>query len=94
MNEISLSTISDDLGLSGLVTEQTLTLATEYGLNFLAALITIIIGVWASRRASQVVRLADKIESHRQDPRPHHGRAGALCNPDADHRRDTWQFWR
>lgn len=56
MNEISLSTISDDLGLSGLVTEQTLTLATEYGLNFLAALITIIIGVWASRRASQVVR--------------------------------------
>ncbi|MEC8643002.1 MAG: mechanosensitive ion channel domain-containing protein [Pseudomonadota bacterium] len=56
MNEISLSTISDDLGLSSLVTDQTLTLATEYGLNFLAALITIIIGVWASRRASKVVR--------------------------------------
>ena len=56
MNEISLSTISDDLGLSSLLTDQTLTLATEYGLNFLAALITIIIGVWASRRASKVVR--------------------------------------
>jgi small conductance mechanosensitive channel len=56
MNEISLSTISDELGLSHLLTNQTLTLATEYGLNFLAALITIIIGVWASRRASKVVR--------------------------------------
>jgi len=56
MNDISLSTISDELGLSSLLTEQTLTLATEYGLNFLAALFTIIIGVWASRRASKVVR--------------------------------------
>jgi small conductance mechanosensitive channel len=56
MNDISLSTISDGLGLSTLLTERTLTLATEYGLNFLAALITIIIGVWASRRASRVVR--------------------------------------
>jgi small conductance mechanosensitive channel len=56
MNEISLSTISDELGLSRLLTDQTLTLATEYGLNFLAALITIIIGVWASQRASKVVR--------------------------------------
>ena len=56
MNDISLSTISDGLGLSTLLTERTLTLATEYGLNFLAALITIIIGVWASRRASRLVR--------------------------------------
>jgi len=56
MNDISLSTISNELGLSSLLTDQTLTLATEYGLNFLAALFTIIIGVWASRRASKVVR--------------------------------------
>jgi small conductance mechanosensitive channel len=56
MNDISLSTISDGLGLSTVLTDQTLTLATEYGLNFLAALITIFIGVWASRRASKVVR--------------------------------------
>ena len=56
MNDISLSTISGELGLSSLLTDQTLTLATEYGLNFLAALFTIIIGVWASRRASKVVR--------------------------------------
>ena len=56
MNDISLSTISQELGLSALVTQQTLTLATEYGLNFLAALVTIIIGIWASRRASAVVR--------------------------------------
>ena len=56
MNDISISTISDELGLSALVTEQTLALVAEYGLNFLAALITIIIGVWASRRASKVVR--------------------------------------
>jgi len=56
MNDISLSTISNELGLPSLLTDQTLTLATEYGLNFLAALFTIIIGVWASRRASKVVR--------------------------------------
>jgi len=56
MNDISLSTLSDSLGVSTLLTEQTLTLATEYGLNFLAALITIIIGVWASRRSSAMLR--------------------------------------
>ena len=56
MNDISISTISDELGLSDLLTDRTLTLVTEYGLNFLAALITIIIGVWASRRASKLVR--------------------------------------
>jgi len=56
MNDISLSTLSDSLGVSTLLTEQSLTLATEYGLNFLAALITIIIGVWASRRSSAMLR--------------------------------------
>ncbi|MEC8269075.1 MAG: mechanosensitive ion channel domain-containing protein [Pseudomonadota bacterium] len=56
MNDISISSISDEIGLSALLTEQTLTLATEYGLNFLAALLTIFIGVWASRRASAVLR--------------------------------------
>ena len=52
MNDISISSISANLGLAGLLTDQTLTLATEYGLNFVAALITVIIGIWASRRLS------------------------------------------
>jgi len=56
MNEISISSISDGIGLGGMLTEQTLALATEYGLNFLAALITIIIGIWAARRFSTLVR--------------------------------------
>lgn len=56
MNDISISSISDDIGLSALITEQTLALATDYGLNFLAALFTIFIGIWASRRASAVLR--------------------------------------
>ena len=56
MNDISIGSISDGIGLSALLTEQTLALATEYGLNFLAALLTIFIGIWTSRRASAVLR--------------------------------------
>jgi len=56
MNEISISSISDGIGLGDLVTEQTIALATEYGLNLIAALITIIIGIWAARRFSGLVR--------------------------------------
>ena len=56
MNDISISSISANLGLGGLLTDQTLTLATEYGLNFVAALITVIIGIWASRRLSGLLR--------------------------------------
>ena len=56
MNDISISSISANLGLAGLLTDQTLTLATEYGLSFVAALITVIIGIWASRRLSGMLR--------------------------------------
>ena len=56
MNDITISTISEGLGLGNLLTDQTLTLATEYGLNLLAALITIIIGIWAARRTSGLLR--------------------------------------
>ncbi|MGC6454336.1 MAG: mechanosensitive ion channel family protein [Candidatus Puniceispirillaceae bacterium] len=56
MNEISISTISNGMGLGDVITEQTLALATEYGLNLLAALATIIIGIWASRRFSSLLR--------------------------------------
>ncbi len=56
MNDISISSISANLGLGGLLTDQTLTLATEYGLNFVAALITVIIGIWAARRLSGLLR--------------------------------------
>lgn len=56
MDDITISTISNSLGLGSLVTDQTVTLATEYGLNLLAALITIIIGIWAARRLSGLLR--------------------------------------
>jgi small conductance mechanosensitive channel len=56
MNEVSISSISNGIGLGDLATERTLALATEYGLNFLAALVTIIIGIWAARRFSNVIR--------------------------------------
>ena len=56
MNDISISSISDEIGLSALLTEQTLALAADYGLNFLAALFTVFIGIWASRRTSAVLR--------------------------------------
>ena len=56
MNDISISSISANLGLAGLLTDQTLTLTTEYGLNFVAALITVIIGIWASRQLSGLLR--------------------------------------
>ena len=56
MDDITISTISNSLGLGSLVTDQTVTLATEYGLNLLAALITIIIGIWAARRSSGLLR--------------------------------------
>ena len=56
MNDISISSISANLGLGGLLTDQTLTLAAEYGLNFVAALITVIIGIWAARRLSGLLR--------------------------------------
>ena len=56
MNEISITSISDSVGLGGLFTEQTLALGAEYGLDLVAALLTIIIGIWAARRFSSVVR--------------------------------------
>ena len=43
------------LNISGGATEQLLTLVTAYGLNFVAALLTLIFGVWLSRRASRLI---------------------------------------
>jgi len=56
MDDISISSISSGLGIGDMITEQSATLATEYGLNLLAALITIIIGIWAARRFSSLLR--------------------------------------
>jgi len=56
MDDISISSISSGLGIGDMITEQSVTLATEYGLNLLAALITIIIGIWAARRFSSLLR--------------------------------------
>ena len=56
MDDITLSSIADTFQLSDLITEQTVTMVTEYGINFLAAVITLILGIWISRRASTMTR--------------------------------------
>ena len=56
MEDITLSSIADTFQLSDLITEQTVTMVTEYGINFLAAVITLILGIWISRRASTMTR--------------------------------------
>ena len=94
MNDISISSISANLGLGGLLTDQTLTLATEYGLNFVAALITVIIGIWASRRLSGCCATGLPVGPDRPDAHAHPGGAGQICDPDADRRCDAGQFRR
>ena len=56
MDDITLSSLADTFQLSDLITEQTVTMVTAYGINFLAAVITLILGIWISRRASMMTR--------------------------------------
>ena len=93
MNDISISSISDVIGLSALLTEQTLALPPTTT-EFLAALFTVFIGIWAFRRASAVLRdwLTGSSRIDRTWRRS--SRRRSLRHPDADHRRDARQFRR
>ena len=46
--------IATYLNVSSIATEQFLALATAYGMNFLAAVFTLALGIWLSRRASRL----------------------------------------
>ena len=75
------------MGLGDVITEQTLALATEYGLNLLAALATIIIGIWASRRFSSLLR--DWLGKSTLIDRPCRSwRRLSICHPDPYRGRD------
>ena len=54
MDSNPVDSIMAYLNISGGATEQLLTLVTAYGLNFVAALLTLIFGVWLSRKASRL----------------------------------------
>jgi small conductance mechanosensitive channel len=49
-----VSNLASNLDIAGLLTQQTLSLVTSYGLNFLAAVLTLALGIWVSRKAAQV----------------------------------------
>ena len=49
--------IATYLNVSSVAIEQFLALATAYGMNFLAAIFTLALGIWLSRRASRLLAL-------------------------------------
>ncbi len=56
MNEFSIAEIVNKLGISGLLTQQSINLFIDYGLNLIAGIVTLTIGVWLSRRAGVATR--------------------------------------
>ena len=56
MNEISIVEISSKLGISGLLNQQSINLIVNYGLNLIAGIATLTIGVWLSRKAGFATR--------------------------------------
>ena len=56
MNEISIAEIGSKLGISGLLNQQSINLIVTYGLNLIAGIATLTIGVWLSRKAGLATR--------------------------------------
>ena len=56
MSDLSLDKLTTELGIANFVTEQNISLATETALNLLAGILTIIIGIWLSRKAGAMTR--------------------------------------
>ena len=54
MDNSSLSNITSPLDLSSMLTDQTLSVVTKYGLNFTAAIATLTLGIWLSRKAAKL----------------------------------------
>lgn len=56
METISLSTLTNSIGLGAFLTEHSIQIATDYALNLTAGILTVIIGIWASRKAGALTR--------------------------------------
>ena len=56
MNEISIVEIGNKLGISGLLTQQSINLIVDYGLNLIAGIATLTMGIWLSRKAGFATR--------------------------------------
>jgi len=56
MNEVSIAEISSKLGIGGLLTQQSINLIVDYGLNLIAGIATLTIGIWLSRKAGFATR--------------------------------------
>jgi len=56
MEDLSLETLTTKLGIADLLTEQSVNIATSYTLNLLAGILTVIIGIYLSRKAGRVTR--------------------------------------
>ena len=54
MDSNPTESIMSYIDMSGDAAEQILTLVTAYGLDFVAAILTLIFGIWLSRRASRL----------------------------------------
>jgi small conductance mechanosensitive channel len=56
MDELSIDKISTKLGVAGYLNEQSLNLLTNYGVNLLGGIMTLVIGFWLSRKAGAMTR--------------------------------------
>ena len=56
MNELLIDEIGDKLGISGIMTQQSINLVLDYGFNLIAGIVTLTIGIWLSRKAGSATR--------------------------------------
>lgn len=56
MNDLPLANLTAQIGIADLLTEQSISIATTYSLNLLAGIMTIVIGIYISRKAGMMTR--------------------------------------
>ncbi|MDA7792242.1 mechanosensitive ion channel family protein [bacterium] len=56
MDKLSIDEIGTKLGLGDFLNDQTISLLASYGVNLLAGIVTLSVGIWLSRKAGTVTR--------------------------------------
>ena len=56
MNELSIAEMGNKLGIDEVLTQQSINLIVDYGLNLIAGIVTLAIGIWLSRKAGSTTR--------------------------------------
>ena len=56
MNELSIAEMGNKLGIDEVLTQQSINLIVDYGLNLIAGIVTLAIGIWLSRKAGLTTR--------------------------------------